>query len=91
MASKKKASKSKKAVEAAAPVVSSPVTTARVEHKPVPINLDVFRRTSGIRSEYFGGFERHITLEYGPGYGLYKTPAEWRSTYDQYLKRPVIG
>ena len=89
MATKKKARKTRKATKA--PALEVLVESNEVIPGPAPINLGAFRRTSGIRPEHFGGFERHITLEYGPGHGLYKTPAEWRSTYDQYLKRPVIG
>ena len=89
MTTKRKARKAKKAVEAVA--VIAPAKEPEAALVPAPINLDAFKRTSGIRPEHFGGFERHITLECGPGHGLYKTPAEWRSTYDQYLKRPVVG
>ncbi|MBO75976.1 MAG: hypothetical protein CME17_00975 [Gemmatimonadetes bacterium] len=90
MATKKKTKRTRKATKVTK-AVPAPVVKAAPKPKVVPIDLAAFRRTSGIRPEHFGGFERYITLVYGPGDRLYKSPAEWRSTYDQYLKRPVIG
>ena len=83
----------KKTKRKAKTTAQQPKVVEAVTKKATPpmITFDAFRRTSGIRTEHFGGFARYFTLEYGSDVTHWKTVAEWKNAYDKYLKRPVVG